>query len=410
MKLSLAQWLDKILALHPTEIEMGLARIKKVAERLEIRAQAPVITVAGTNGKGSTVALLDALATASGLRVGVYTSPHILHFNERIRIAGEVANDASLCAAFEAVETARGETSLTFFEFTTLAALWLFEQAELDLWVLEVGLGGRLDAVNIIDPDVAIVTSISLDHTDWLGDGVEHIAAEKAGIARANKPLLYGMQQVPSSVSTLVNEIGALLEIAGCEFGVNAEHLWWHQQGTTQEIPLNVQVPLGEDNFAIAVQALAHLHLLPPVENLLPIALATQLAGRSQYFYFQQRHWYLDVGHNPEAVKRFFARLPKTQREPLGVCAMLLDKSVASLAEQAHQARHWFLADLAVPRGGTAQRLSDALSKDTSRSCHPTVAAALSAALRQSEVDDTIVVIGSFYTVAEAEIFVGGNV
>lgn len=410
MKLSLAQWLDNILALHPTEIDMGLTRIKDVAERLKVRAKVPVITVAGTNGKGSTVALLTALGKASGLRVGAYTSPHILHFNERIRIDGNVLEDVSLCAAFEAVERARGAISLTFFEFTTLAALWLFEQAELDLWVLEVGLGGRLDAVNIIDPDVAIITSISLDHTDWLGDDLDGIAAEKAGIARAGKPLLYGMAQVPSSVRSLVDEVGALLEVAGCEFGAKDNRLWWYQQGAKQEIPLNMRVPLGEDNLAIAVQALAHLNLLPPAESLAVIASATQLAGRSQYFYYQQRHWYLDVGHNPEAVKRFFVRLPKTQRKPLGVCAMLLDKSVDTLTAQAHQARHWFLADLAVPRGGTAKRLSDALNKETSHSCYPTVIAALRAALDQSEVDDTIVVLGSFYTVAEAELFVGGQV
>src|SRR5699024_10678697 len=165
------------------EIDMGLARIREVANRLGTKAKVPVITVAGTNGKGSTVALVNALASSTGARVGVYTSPHILRFNERIRIAGSLVDDASLCRAFEAVEGARREVSLTFFEFTTLAAFWLFQGAQLDLWVLEVGLGGRLDAVNIIEPSVALVTSISLDHTDWLGHDLEHIAAEKAGIA-----------------------------------------------------------------------------------------------------------------------------------------------------------------------------------------------------------------------------------
>src|SRR5699024_10854246 len=204
MKPSLEQWLERILALHPTEIDMGLARIQDVAKRLGISANVPVITVAGTNGKGSTVALINALASSTGARVGVYTSPHILRFNERIRIAGALVDDVALCRAFDAVEAARAEVSLTFFEFTTLAALWLFQEADLDLWVLEVGLGGRLDAVNIIAPSVALVTSISLDHTDWLGDDLDYIAAEKAGIARASKPLLYGMKTVPESVLTLV--------------------------------------------------------------------------------------------------------------------------------------------------------------------------------------------------------------
>lgn len=407
MRRSLAQWLERILALHPSEIDMGLARIQEVAERLGIHATPPVITVAGTNGKGSTVALLNALASATGLRVGVYTSPHILHFNERMRIAGTLVDDESLCRAFEAVEAARESTSLTFFEFTTLAAFWLFQQADLDLWILEIGLGGRLDAVNIIDPDVALVTSISLDHTDWLGHDLEQIAAEKAGIARPNTPLLYGMRTVPHSVQELVNTVGARLDTCGEAFGVHGQTLWWQQHNERKTLALLDAIALGEDNLAMAVQALAHLDLLPSAEDIPAIAAAASLPGRSQYFNYQGRHWYLDVGHNPAAIERFFKRLPVTNGKVVGVAAMLLDKSSQTLSNQAHNVSHWCLADLAVPRGGTAERLSEALPEDISRTCHSTVAEALEAAIKLTEAGDTIAVLGSFYTVAEAEQFLG---
>jgi len=410
MKPSLEQWLERILALHPTEIDMGLARIQDVAKRLGISANVPVITVAGTNGKGSTVALINALASSTGARVGVYTSPHILRFNERIRIAGALVDDVALCRAFDAVEAARAEVSLTFFEFTTLAALWLFQEADLDLWVLEVGLGGRLDAVNIIAPSVALVTSISLDHTDWLGDDLDYIAAEKAGIARASKPLLYGMKTVPESVLTLVESKGATLEVMGSSFGADQQTLWWQQGGSRHSFPVANPIPLGEDNTAMAVQALAHVNFLPATTSIAKIAESAVLPGRSQYFYYQQRHWYLDVGHNPAAIERFFARLPKSTGKTFGVCAMLLDKSTDTLSQQAHQASHWYLADLAVPRGGSAQRLSDALSGKAPNSCHASVQDALASALEHSEPEDTIVVLGSFYTVAEAESYLGGKV
>lgn len=410
MKPSLEQWLDRILALHPTEIDMGLARIREVANRLAITAKVPVITVAGTNGKGSTVALVNALASSTGARVGVYTSPHILRFNERIRIAGSLVDDASLCRAFEAVEGARREISLTFFEFTTLAAFWLFQEEQLDLWVLEVGLGGRLDAVNIIEPSVALVTSISLDHTDWLGHDLEHIAAEKAGIARADKPLLYGMRTVPVTVADLAKNKGALLAVAGNEFGAKAQTLWWQQEGSRHTLPLIHPISLGEDNLAMAVQALAYVGFLPEASGIIATAEAVTLPGRSQYFYYQERHWYLDVGHNPAAIERFFARLPKNDGRVLGVCAMLLDKSTDTVSEQAHKVSHWYLADLDVPRGGSAKRLSDALADEVSHSCHATVNEALAVALEHSQPNDTIVVLGSFYTVAEAEAYLAGQV
>ncbi len=410
MNPSLEQWLERILALHPTEIDMGLARIRAVANRLGINPRVPVITVAGTNGKGSTVALLNALATAAGARVGVYTSPHILRFNERVRIAGSLVDDTSLCHAFAAVDAARGDTSLTFFEFTTLAAFWLFQQAELDLWVLEVGLGGRLDAVNLVDPSVALVTSISLDHTDWLGSDLAQIAAEKAGIARPDKPLLYGMKPVPVTVKDWAQNIGAVLAVASAEFGADRKGLWWQQGGETSQLPLTNKIPLGEDNLAMAVQALAHVGFLPETNQIIPVAEAVTLPGRSQYFYHQERHWYVDVGHNPAAIERFFARLPESTGRLVGVCAMLADKSTDTLSAQAHKVSHWYLADLSVPRGGTAKRLSDSLPEGVAHSCHGSVHEALKFAYEHTRPGDTVVVLGSFYTVAEAETYLEGQV
>lgn len=406
MSQTLAGWLDNILAMHEQEIDMGLARIEQVAHKLGVtKGLPPVITVAGTNGKGSTIALLNTLASAAGLRTGVYTSPHITHFNERIRINGQLASDAELCAAFAAIDAARGQVPLTFFEFTTLAALLLFQQAELDLYILEVGLGGRLDAVNIVDADVALVTSIALDHTDWLGDDLAVIATEKTGIARPHKPLLYGMPTVPSTVLAQVEAEQIALYAQGKAFGADGNKVWWQQQGGTESLALTQVVALGEDNFALALQALALLDMLPAQAQLLPLGASATLAGRSQYFHHQGRHWYLDVGHNEAAVNRFFQRLPAQQGNLYGVCAMLLDKSTSTLALQAHRAQKWYLADLHVPRGGTAQRLSEALNPSVERACFPSVAEALQQVHNDSAVGDTIVVFGSFYTVADAEVF-----
>ena len=216
---SLQDWLRDIEGRHPREVDLGLARVREVAGRLGLGRPARLVaTVAGSNGKGSTVAFIEAIAAASGLRVGAYTSPHLLAYNERVRIDGVDADDAALVEAFEAVEDARGDTSLTYFEYGTLAALWLFERAGLDLAVLEVGLGGRLDAVNLVDPDVAVITTVDLDHQDWLGHDREAIGTEKAGIARPWKPLVLGEDDPPSSVLGHAYAIGASAIRAGSDY------------------------------------------------------------------------------------------------------------------------------------------------------------------------------------------------
>src|SRR5438105_5194665 len=206
---SLAAWLAYLETLHPKAIALGLERVKAVYSRLGIAPACPVVTVGGTNGKGSTATFLERMLAAGGYRVGLYTSPHLLAYNERVRVAGTLANEVDLCAGFEAVESVRGDTPLTYFEFGTLAALWLFARANLDAWVLEVGLGGRLDAVNIVDPDVAVVTTVAVDHTDYLGPTREDIGREKAGIFRSGRPAICSDPEPPASLVAYAKEAGA---------------------------------------------------------------------------------------------------------------------------------------------------------------------------------------------------------
>ncbi|HWU71156.1 MAG TPA: Mur ligase family protein, partial [Pseudoxanthomonas sp.] len=241
MNRNLADWLDYIERQHPRSIEMGLDRVREVAQRLGLKQPAKrTITVGGTNGKGSTVAFIEAIARAGGWKVGAYTSPHLLRYNERVRIDGEEVGDAALIEAFEAVEAARGDVPLTYFEFGTLAALWLFQRSVLDLAVLEVGLGGRLDAVNIVDADVAVITTVDIDHVDWLGPDRESIGAEKAGIARAWKPLVLGEIDPPSSVLRRAYAIGASAIRAGSDYfhePIDAAHWRWREVGFEMELP-----------------------------------------------------------------------------------------------------------------------------------------------------------------------------
>ncbi|MEY1661820.1 bifunctional folylpolyglutamate synthase/dihydrofolate synthase [Isoalcanivorax beigongshangi] len=407
MARSLAQWLAHIESLHPAEIELGLERLATVADRLALRPwPGPVITVAGTNGKGSTVTLLDTLARADGVRTGLYTSPHLLRFNERVRIDGAEAEDAALVEAFEAVDAARcrsPEVALTYFEFTTLAGLWLFCRAGLDLLILEVGLGGRLDAVNLIDPTVAVITSVGLDHTDWLGDTRELIAMEKAGIRRAGRPLLYGEIDVPHSIAALDNGELPLLR-QGREFGSRAGELYW--QGGAW--PLPATVALGEDNLATAVQALT-LALRAPSAAALAQAAARTLPGRCEHHRRNGVDWYLDVGHNREAMARFARRVPASAGRTFAVCAMLGDKPAEAILALVPQVQRWLLAPLSAgQRPGNAERLA-ALLAPGSFDAYPCVQTALAAAAAAAQPGDRVLVCGSFYTVADAQNFLTGG-
>ena len=416
--MNLSQWLDTIQALHPNEIDLGLQRVKAVAARLGLTRPAPVvITVAGTNGKGSTVAMLDAILSAAGYRVGTYTSPHLLEFNERIRIRGSMASDLQLCDCFALIEARRGEISLTYFEFSTLAGLLLMEQAALDVAVLEVGLGGRLDAVNMIDPDLAIVTSIGLDHQDWLGDNREDIGREKAGIFRAGVLAVSGDLDTPQSIVQHAERLGATLLMQGKEFGFSVRAVdwdWWglDRQGHKLCLPVLPRPPLDVVNAATVLQAIA----LQPVSvsrDAIERGLRTvTLQGRFQAL--RDPHSgvavRVDVAHNPHAGSLLAEKIADLRAtgefkgRVLAVLAMMSDKDQAGFYGVLESAVDiWYIAAFAQPRCLDAQSLHDRLGDAGAnvRGPYATVAAAYTRACGDANGDDLVLVTGSFGTVAD---------
>lgn len=411
---SLADWLAHIERQHPQSIAMGLDRVREVAACMGLGKSAPhVVIVGGTNGKGSTVAFIEAIARAAGWRVGAYTSPHLLAYNERVRIDERDAGDASLVAAFEAVEAARGDTSLTYFEYGTLAALWLFEDAKLDLAILEVGLGGRLDAVNIVDPDVAVVTTVDLDHQEWLGEDREAIGLEKAGIARAWTPLVLGEDDPPASILRHAYRIGASAIRAGSDFlfeRIDATTWRWREPGFELLLPLpRLAAPAQLRNAATAIAALRALdRTVPDAAWAQGVADAT-LPGRLQRCRRDGVEIVVDVGHNPQAARELAAWLrsaPVTGRTH-AIYAALGDKDVVGVVSALAPAIDaWHLAGLAEagPRGtdvdGFAARLSDTAAATATR--HATVADALRELRRDARPGDRILVFGSFHTAAAA--------
>ncbi|SHE89854.1 dihydrofolate synthase / folylpolyglutamate synthase [Microbulbifer donghaiensis] len=406
---TLQDWLARLERLHPTEIELGLERVAAVARALAVEKPAPkVITVAGTNGKGSCVATMEALLRAGGHSVGAYSSPHLLRFNERVRINGSEVGDADLIRAFEAVEAARGQTSLTYFEFTTLAALWLFQRAGVEFALLEVGLGGRLDAVNLVDADLAIITSVAIDHEAWLGSDREVIGREKAGILRPGSPFICADPAPPLSVVSAAAGLVAPSYFIGRDFTVDGS-----AGGDRYRFgDLAVAIPaisLPRPSIAAAITALAVLGALPPqgVEQ----ALADiRLAGRCQQVRWQDRALLLDVGHNPAAAEylaRWLAANP-VSGQTHALVAVMADKDLpglfAPLRELVDNWRPALLpdnpraADCAALLGG----LRDAGVPDirVDDRC-PTVAEGLELLLLTSGPQDRLLVFGSFFTVAE---------
>jgi dihydrofolate synthase/folylpolyglutamate synthase len=411
---SLPDWLTWQETLHPNAIDLGLERVRVVAQRMQL-LQPPhaLITVGGTNGKGSTVAMLDAILNAAGYRVGAYTSPHLLRYNERVRVNGVEASDALLCAAFARVDAARGDISLTYFEFGTLSALDIFAHAKLDVVVLEVGLGGRLDAVNILDADVAIVTSVALDHTEWLGADRESIAREKAGIYRAGKPAIFGEENVPSSLQQRANDIGAILYCYGTDFRARATANAWVWCGMGKERHALVLPALrGPHQLQNAAGVLMALELLaarvPVTQAQIRTGLMTvTLPGRFQVLQGAITRIY-DVAHNPHGAHALAQTLrthPCSGRT-FAVCGMLRDKDIsATVAELAALVDAWYLAPVSSPRSASAEALVAAVrAADAGKpvvACLD-IAAALHAALAAARDGDRIVVFGSFYTVAAA--------
>lgn len=410
---TLDAWLAWQETLHPAAIDLTLQRVAAVWRSMGAVPPADVvITVAGTNGKGSCVAYLENIFRSAGYRVGAYTSPHLMRYNERVRIGGSEATDAQLCAAFERVDRARGDNTLTYFEFGTLAALDCFSQAKLDVAVLEVGLGGRLDAVNIVAADVALITSIGIDHTEWLGPDREHIGFEKAGVFRPQRPAVCGDPEPPASLVNHAAALGAPLYILGREFNFESDPAAWTWRGPQSAVRGGLGYPQLRgarqlQNAAAVVMVLELLKTqLPVPQSALRQGLVDAfLPGRFQVLPIQPTT-ILDVAHNPDAATTLAASLRQhaCTGRTLAVFAMLGDKDMVSVVRALdEEIDEWHCAPLAVPRGASALQLAAALDAAQPRGLvhmHPAVPEAFRSAKLRAQPEDRIVVFGSFYTVS----------
>ncbi|MBA0217390.1 bifunctional tetrahydrofolate synthase/dihydrofolate synthase [Pectobacterium brasiliense] len=396
----LVTWLHYLEHLHAQAIDLGLERVKQVAEHLQLLQPAPtVFTVAGTNGKGTTCCTLESILLAAGLRVGVYSSPHLVRYTERVRIQGKELPEALHTQAFADIEAGRGAVSLTYFEFGTLSALQLFKQANLDVVILEVGLGGRLDATNIVDADVSVVTSIAIDHTDWLGNDRESIGREKAGIFRQGRPAVVGEPDMPGTIADVAAEKGAQLHRRGRDWEYSMQRETWSWQDKQRELS---RLPLPNVPLANAATALAALHYssLNVSEEAIRQGLQhAALPGRFQTVQASPR-LILDVAHNPHAAAYLanrLAELPKTGKVR-AVVGMLSDKDIAgTLAHLTPLVDAWYCAPLEGPRGATAQQIAEHLTRSQSFS---DVVAAWKQAMSEATEQDIVIVCGSFHTVA----------
>ena len=411
---SLAAWLAYLETLHPKTIALGLDRVSAVSRRLGPRFSYPVFTVAGTNGKGSTCALLDSMLAAGGYRVGLYTSPHLTRYNERVRIAGMDASDAALCEAFAAVEAVREDTPLTYFEFGTLAALWLFARASLEAVVLEVGLGGRLDAVNIVDPDVAIVTTVAIDHVDYLGASRDAIGREKAGIFRAGRAAVCADRDPPQPLLEHAAAIGAKLLRIGIDYDFTPQGAQWSYRGpggSRHGLPypaLRGAYQLA--NAATALTALDALRARLPLDMgaVRKALVAVELPGRFQVLAGRPVR-VLDVAHNPQAARAFADNLAAMGFHPetWAVFGIMADKDIDGvIAALRPRVDRWLVATLPPPRGASAAHLRARLevagiAGETIRE-FDAPATAYRAACGEVAEADRIIVFGSFLTVAAA--------
>ena len=410
---SLDDWLGYISAQHPATIALGLDRVRDVAARMKLADPPVTLTIGGTNGKGSTCAMLERILLEAGYRAGLYTSPHLLRYNERVRVGGEDASDEALVRAFERVEKARGETQLTYFEFGTLGALAAFEEARIEAAILEVGLGGRLDAVNIVDADVAAVVSVDLDHQAFLGDNREAIGFEKAGIYRAHRPALFGDFDPPKRLVDHAESIGADLELLGRDFRFERhEHQWDFigRKGARRALPMPALRGAWQlKNASVALAA------LDEVADRLPVSLGevkrgltlARIEGRLQVLPGRP-DIILDVAHNPHAARSLAAGLGDMgfRENTFAVFAMLADKDIAGVIDAMRdRVDRWYVAaaqaERAASAGDVAKILAEKGLAEVTRT-FATVASALETARRDAGPNDRIVVFGSFYTVAEA--------
>ena len=413
---TLSDWLAHCEQLHPKNIDMGLERVRAVADRMQIKFDCPVITVAGTNGKGSTCAMLESILLQAGYRVGVYTSPHLVHFEERLRLSGEAVDASKLIAAFARVEGARAlnglETSLTYFEFSTLAILDVMAHAKLDVVILEVGLGGRLDAVNIIDPDCAVITSVDIDHTEFLGTDRESIGYEKAGIMRTGRPVVVSDPMPPQSVLDRALEVGADLWRFGVDFNVSGDKQQWGWAGRGRRYSgLAYPALRGANQLVNAAGVLA---ALAAVRDRLPITAQAvrnglafvELPGRFQIIPGQPT-LVLDVAHNPHSVAALAANLDAMGYFPTthAVFGAMADKDLAPMLAKVNPLiDKWYFTDLPTARAESGAGLlrkwqAANTRKEASASAYSDPQEALQAAINAADPTDRIVVFGSFYTV-----------
>lgn len=415
MQRNLNQWLTHLETAHKNGlIDMGLDRVSSVKQAMNLKPNCPIITVAGTNGKGSTCAFLSQIYVQAGYKVGTLTSPHLLHFNERITINTQPVSDEKIVAAFERIEMIRQNTSLTYFEFNTLAAVDIFQQEQVDIIILEVGLGGRLDAVNIFDTDCAIITNIDLDHQQFLGNTIEQIGKEKAGIFRKNKPAICGQNPIPQSVQQYANEIGAELIIFQKDFYLyKLENQQWsfdfkHKKHRRNALP--IPALRGSYQLTNASCALAAIECL---NDKLPVDIGAikrglilaENIGRFQVLAGRPVR-VLDVGHNPHAARALcqnILTLPFAQHR-IAVFSMLADKDIDGVLDVLkNQFDEWYIAPLPYPRGMSLMDLQTKLEQHNIHSIKSfdNIQAAYTAALSAAAENDRIVVFGSFHTVAE---------
>ncbi len=400
---SLEMWLDYLTSIHTSAIDLGLDRVQAVASSANLTKPAPkVITVAGTNGKGSTCALMEAILLDAGYSVGVYSSPHLIRYNERVRINGQDLADEKHAQAFDFIEKQRGDITLSLFEFGTLAALRLFQTEQVDVVLLEVGLGGRLDATNVVDHDVSIITSLAIDHVDWLGDDINVIGFEKAGIYRSGRPAICGQPKAPATVAAHADDIGA--ELYQVDIQYRYEQLdakrwrWTHGSYELDDLPVP-GLPL--QNAATALMALGTSHLDISDVNIVNGLTNAKLPGRMQVI-SEQPTILLDVAHNPHSAEYLVERVASqySGKTIHTVVAMLHDKDIeATLSALAPISSTWYPASLTGPRAATADELMEHLPTSSCKFESPV--SAFESALSVADKDDVILVVGSFHTVGE---------
>lgn len=402
---NLSEWLNWLQTLHVSNMDLSLERVSEVAERLKLlNPSASVVTVAGTNGKGSCVAGLEAIYLKAGYRVGVFTSPILFRHNEYIRIQGIDATDEQFCTAFEKIDDARGDITLTPFEFNALAAFYIFQQQKLDVWILEVGLGGRYDAVNVIDADIALVTSIGIDHVEWLGDTREKIAYEKAGVFRKDKPAVCGDFSPPITLIDYAKKIGAPLFCQQQDFGFEklaTTWNWWSEMSSFENLPLTSLALQNMSTVLMAVQLLQKK--LPVSEQVIKNALAkVKLTGRIEVVPGDVIKIF-DVSHNPasaEFLANWFREQPKLKTR--AVFSMLADKDIpATISVVKEFIDEWHVAPLECARAASQEQLDAAFAKEKIKiHSYEKIIDAYHAALQQSEHGTRVVIFGSFHTVA----------